>query len=253
MLSFFQTIDGKACMKLETRNLSYRYGETQALDGLSLTVEPGQLVAVIGLNGAGKTTLLHCLSAVLVPQQGTVLCDALPLKRSDIPLRRRIFFIPDTPQLFFDRTVIQNLSVIARIYGVDTPDAPERAIAILRELDMLPHAYKPVAELSRGQQYKVALTALTLADPDLWLLDEPFAAGMDPLGNAFLRQQIRNATSRGKTVLYTTQLPEIAEPFSDRIAVIHQSRLRAFSPAADIRAQFNTLEAFFQSLRDPPQ
>ncbi|MCL1920255.1 MAG: ABC transporter ATP-binding protein [Kiritimatiellaeota bacterium] len=244
-------------MKLDIENLSYRYTATPALDGVSLSVAAGQLVTVIGLNGAGKTTLLRCLSTLTVPQRGTIFCDGQPLARSDIALRRRIFFIPDTPQLFPDRTVIQNLAVISRIYGADTPDAPERAIRTLRELDMLPHAYTPVRELSRGQQYKTALTALVLVDADLWLLDEPFAAGMDPLGNAFLRKQIRAATARGKTVLYTTQLPELAEQFSDTLAVLHQARLCAFAPVADITAQFkgapDALEAFFQSLRDPPQ
>ena len=242
-------------MKLEVRNLSFSYREVQALDNISLVVEPGRLVSVIGLNGAGKTTLLHCLSTLLVPPQGTILCDDQPLRRSDIPLRRRIFYIPDTPALFYDRTVIQNLSAIARIYAADAPDAPERAIALLRELDMLPYVYTPASELSRGQQYKAALAALILADPDLWLLDEPFAAGMDPLGNAFLRQQIRAATARGKTVLYTTQLPELTEQFSDALAVLHQGRLRAFAPVADLREPFkdapNPLEAFFLSLRNP--
>ena len=242
-------------MKIEITNLSFRYGDVRALEDVSLSVGAGQLVTVIGLNGAGKTTLLHCLSAVLVPPQGIILCDGQPLKRSDIPLRRRIFFIPDTPQLFYDRTVVQNLAGISHIYGTDTPESPERAIGILRELDMLPYVYTPVSQLSRGQQYKVALTALVLTDPDLWLLDEPFASGMDPLGNAFLRQQIRGATARGKTVLYTTQLPELAEQFSDALAVLHGGRLRAFAPAVDIKARFpdaaDPLEAFFLSLRNP--
>ena len=242
-------------MKIDIDNLSYRYREACALDGISLTVEPGCLVAVIGLNGAGKTTLLRCLSTLIVPRQGTILCDNRPLKRTDMALRQRIFFIPDVPELFPDRTVIQNIAVIARIYDADTPEAPQRAIDILRELDMLPYAYTPVAELSRGQHYKVALTAMILADADLWLLDEPFASGMDPLGNAFLRRHIRNATARGKTVLYTTQLPELAEQFSDRLAVLHEGKLRAFSAVADIQARFSDsptpLEAFFQSLRTP--
>ena len=236
-------------MKLEINDVSFRYREAQALEGVSLTVEPGQLVTVIGLNGAGKSTLLRCLATVLIPQKGEILCDGKALRRSDIELRRRIFFIPDVPELFTDRTVVQNLAVIARIYGVDTPEAPQRAIDILRELDMLPYIYTRVSELSRGQQYKVALTAMVLADADLWLLDEPFASGMDPLGNSFLRQRIRNATSRGKTVLYTTQLPEIAEPFSDRVAVLHHARLSAFSPTAALQP----LEAFLHSLRDTPQ
>ena len=240
-------------MNLEIKNLSFRYCNTLALDNISLSIDSGKLVTVIGLNGAGKTTLLYCLSTLLIPQKGTILCDGRILKRSDIPLRRRIFFIPDAPQLFFDRTVIQNLAVITRIYNADSPEAPQRAIDILRELDMLPYVYTSVSQLSRGQLYKVALTAMILADTDVWLLDEPFASGMDPLGNAFLRRQIRDATSHGKTVIYTTQLPEIAESFSDYIAVLHHAQLREFSPTADILAQFkdapNALEALFHSLK----
>ena len=240
-------------MKIEITELSFRYGDVVALGGVSLTIGGGQLVTVIGLNGAGKTTFLHCLSTLLVPPQGNILCDGQPLRRSDIALRQRIFCIPDVPQLFPDRTVVQNLAVISRIYGADTPDAPQRAIDTLRELDMLPYVYTPVSELSRGQQYKVALTAMVLADADLWLLDEPFSAGMDPLGNAFLRQQIRGATARGKTVLYTTQLPELAEQFSDRLAVLHHGKLRAFASVTELQAQFpdapSPLEALFQSLR----
>jgi len=240
-------------MKLKIQNLFYRYAKTPALDGVTMEVEDGRVVAVIGLNGAGKTTLLRCLSTLAVPQRGNILCDGAALLRSDIPLRRRVFFIPDVPQLFYDRTVFQNLAAISRIYGKDTPDAPQRAFDILRELDMLPCVNKPVAELSRGQCYKVALTALLLVDPGLWLLDEPFASGMDPLGNAFLRAQIRESVARGNTVLYTTQLPEIAEPFSDRVAVLHNARLRSFLTTAEIRSQFlgapNALEAFLHSLR----
>ena len=232
-------------MKLEIKNITYRYAKTPALDDVSMEVEAGKIVAVIGLNGAGKTTLLRCLSTLAVPQRGRIVCDGADLKRSDIALRRRIFFIPDTPALFYDRTVIQNLAAISRIYGVDTPDAPQRAINILRELDMLPCVYKRVEELSRGQQYKVALTALVLADPGLWLLDEPFASGMDPLGNAFLRAKIRDAAARGSTILYTTQLPEIAEPFSDCVAVVHHARLHAFSPTSEVMP----LEAFLHTLR----
>ncbi|MCL1910065.1 MAG: ABC transporter ATP-binding protein, partial [Kiritimatiellaeota bacterium] len=168
-------------MFISISNLSFRYAKTKALDDVSLDIDHGQLVTVIGLNGAGKTTLLHCLATLLVPRNGEILCDGKPLKRSEIELRRRIFYLPDTPQLFTDRTVVQNLAVISRIYGADTPDAPQRAIDILRELDMLPFVHKTINELSRGQAYKVALTALALTDPDLWLFDEPFASGMDPL------------------------------------------------------------------------
>ncbi|MCL1887403.1 MAG: ABC transporter ATP-binding protein [Kiritimatiellaeota bacterium] len=236
-------------MKIDVRHISHRYKKEDVLDDVTFTAGPGEIVAVIGLNGAGKTTLLRCLSTVAVPRQGEILCDGRPLVRSDIALRRRVFFLPDTPQLFAGRTVVQNLAAITRIYRADTPEAPRRAIEILRELDLLARANTPVHELSRGQQYKTALTAAVLADPDVWLLDEPFASGMDPLGYAFLRGRLRDAAARGRTVLYTTQLPEVAEPFSDRVAVLHGARLRALETVADIRSRHGGLEAFLQSLR----
>lgn len=243
-------------MHVELSNASRRYGKVRALDEVSLQLAAGQLVAVLGLNGAGKTTLMRCLSGIVGLDGGSLLFDGQPYRRDDLSLRRRIFFLPDFPLLFWERSIVHNLSVILRLYEKDDAAAPERAMAVLRELDLLPLAHSPVATLSRGQVHKTALAALLLVDPDLWLLDEPLSSGMDPLALSFFRREALAAVARGRTVVYSTQLLDVAERFSDRIAVLHEGRLRAWAGLEELRRDAqdagNPLESLFRKLREPP-
>ena len=243
-------------MKVELRNVTRRFGRIRALDDVTLSLAPGALVAVLGLNGAGKTTLLRCLAGVLAPDRGAVYFDNHKLHRADLPLRRRFFFLPDFPLLFWDRSVIHNLSIILRLYEKDDDSAPRRAMDVLRELDLLPLANRPVGTLSRGQMYKTALAALLLVDPELWLLDEPLASGIDPLAVSFFKQATREAIARGRTVIYSTQLLEVAERFADRLVVLHEGRIRAAASLEELRAvagdPSNPLEELFRKLRETP-
>jgi ABC-type multidrug transport system ATPase subunit len=111
--------------------------------------------------------------------------------------------------------------------------------------------------LSRGQIYKTALIGMIVADPELWLLDEPLASGMDPLGLTAFRRHAREAVQRGRTVIYSTQLLDAVERFSDRVGVIHQGKMRAFDSIAVLRerigASDNVLEELFIKLRQEVQ
>jgi ABC-2 type transport system ATP-binding protein len=227
-----------------------------ALDKGAFPLSGGPRVAVLGLNGAGKTSLMRCLSGIVGLDEGSLLFDGQPFRRDDLPLRRRIFFLPDFPLLFWERSVVHNLSVILRLYEKDDAAAPERAMAVLQELDLLPLAHSPVATLSRGQIHKTALAALLLVDPDLWLLDEPLSSGMDPLALSFFKREARAAVARGRTVVYSTQLLDVAEQFADRVAVLHEGRLRAWTGLEDLRKDAqdsgSPLECLFRKLREQP-
>jgi len=110
-------------------------------------------------------------------------------------------------------------------FGLDLPDGAEVA-RILGQLNLFPLAGMPLGTMSRGQLYKSGLAALFVVDPELWILDEPMASGMDPMGIATFKKAAKEAAARGRTVLYTTQILEIAEKFSDRIAVLDHGGLR---------------------------
>ncbi|HVU32266.1 MAG TPA: ABC transporter ATP-binding protein, partial [Opitutaceae bacterium] len=166
-------------MNVELQQLSKRYGAVHALDRVSLNLGPGQIVAVIGLNGAGKTTLLRCLAGIVAPTSGMVRYDAQPFLRRDLSLRRRLLFLPDFPPMFGHMTALQHIALLLRLYERETDNLDDRIIGNLREFDLLPLAEARLGTLSRGQLYKVALTALLAVAPELWLLDEPFASGLD--------------------------------------------------------------------------
>ncbi len=241
-------------MNVELRGLVKTWGRTRALDNVSLTLAPGQIVCLLGANGAGKTTLLCTIHGLIAPDAGGVWLDGRPFRRSDLELRRRMFFLADASGLFADQSVLRNLAVILRLYDADRPENEARVLSIMGELDLLPLAREPVGTLSRGQAYKVGLAALLAADPELWLLDEPFAAGLDPAGIDALKRHARAAAARGRTIIYSTQLLEVAERFADRACVLHQGRVHACDTLAVLREraadQDNPLQEMFRKLRE---
>ncbi len=222
-------------MNVELSAVEKIYGRTRALDRVTLSLMPGQIVAVLGSNGAGKTTLLRCLAGLIRPDRGEVTYDGEHFSTENLTLRRRLFFLPDFPPHFAGEPVLRNLGLMLRIYEADGDAAPERVIHWLRAFDLLDLAEAPVESLSRGQAYKVALISLLIIDPDLWLLDEPLASGMDPHGLSVFKSEARAAAARGRTILYTTQVLEAAERFSDRVCILHEGEVRIFDTLQSLR------------------
>ena len=203
-------------MRTIVENVSKSYGRLRALDGVSLSVEPGQIVAVLGPNGAGKTTLLRCLAGIVAPDRGRILYDNEVFRRGRVDLRRRFAFLPDVPVVFHHLTVLRHIGMALRLYERDTEGLEERVLQLLRDFDLLTMVDTPFFGLSRGQAYKGALAAIMAVDPEVWLLDEPFASGMDPNGITMFKRHAREAARQGRSILYSTQILDIAEVFSDR-------------------------------------
>lgn len=215
-------------MVVETRQLSKRFGRVRALKDVSFASREGEVIALVGLNGAGKTTLLRCIAGLAAPDKGSVSFDGVAFTRDQLEVRRRVMFLGDFPVFFPDRTVLRNIGIILNLYQAATAGIEDRVQSLLREFDLLQYAMQCVHLLSRGQGYKAALAALLAVDPQLWLLDEPFASGMDPLGLAVLRKHLRMAAARGRTVIVSTQIIEVVEKVADRVAILEDGALRAF-------------------------
>jgi ABC-2 type transport system ATP-binding protein len=241
-------------MHISVRALSKTYGPTRALHDLSLEVGPGEVVALVGPNGAGKTTLLRCLAGIAAPDNGSIFYDDEPFSRHRLDQRRRFAFLPDMPVVWAGKTVVQHIGLVLRLYGTDTTNVEERVVELLRDFDLLPLAENRLHELSRGELYKATLVAFLAVGPELWLLDEPFGAGMDPHGITALKRHLRDAAGRGQTVLYSTQLLEVAERFSDRVCIIHHGQVHAYDRTELLRPLVagaeGPLEALFRQLRE---
>jgi ABC-type multidrug transport system ATPase subunit len=222
-------------MRIGLRNLTKRYKSTTALDGVSLEIPAGSIVAVIGLNGAGKSTMLRAMAGVITPSEGTIEYDGTRFSRDDLALRRRMFWMPDMPILRGDFNAIEHIAMMVKAYQVPVDDALESTIIdTLARLDILQHAGVPLQTLSRGQLYKAALTAMHAVAPDLMLLDEPFASGIDPRAQAVVREMAAALTARGGTFVYTTQIPEIVARFADMVCVLDHGRFAALVSRADL-------------------
>lgn len=242
-------------MKIALRNIDKSYGRVHALDDVTLDIEPGQIISLLGVNGAGKTTMLRCLSGIVVPDRGEILFDEEDFRRSRTDLRKRLHFLPDFPFFYPRVSLLQHIGLVAKAYEKAEAGTEQRVVELLEEFDLLPLIKSPVAKLSRGQQYKAGLIAMAIADPELWLFDEPFASGMDPLGLSAFRRLIRDASRRGRTVIYSTQLLELAESFSDRVCVINGGKIHAFDTMFSLTesskaAPGAVLEHLFTQLRD---
>ena len=164
-------------MHIKLEAVTKRYGRLRALEDISLTIEPGEIVAALGSNGAGKTTLLRCLCAIAAPDRGRVLFDGEPFHRGRVDLRQKLLFLSDFPIVFPQLTVARHIAMILGLYGKDGGESAEAVTQHLYGLDLLPTVDTVVGQLSRGQIYKVALATLLSIDPELWLFDEPFARG----------------------------------------------------------------------------
>jgi ABC-type multidrug transport system ATPase subunit len=238
-------------MKIELRSLSKAYGRVQALDRVSLDVLPGQIVALLGANGAGKTTLLRCLAGIAAPDGGSIVYDEEHFLRDNLKLRRQISFLPDFPVVFYEMTVLRHIGMVLRLYGVNNEAIERHVLELLKEFDLLTVAENPLNSLSRGQIYKAALVAMIAANPKLWLLDEPFASGMDPHGINAFRDRARAAVREGRTVIYSTQILDVVEKFSDSVCILQKGEVRAFDSVMLLEKNGGAgLDEIFRQLRE---
>lgn len=242
-----------ATTHIELTNLTKRYRSIAALSDVSATIAPGQIVAVVGANGAGKTTLLRCLAGVAAPTRGEVRYDGQVFHREQIDVRKKFAFLPDVPVIYPEMTVLQHMAMVLRLYETKRQGLAAMVLELLRDLDLVPLAESRLKRLSRGQTYKAALAAVIAVDPDVWMFDEQFASGIDQSGLSVFRRRARHAAARGRTILYTTQLLELAEQFADRVMVLHQGELRVFDDIEALRrrdgGKSGVLERVFSELR----
>ena len=205
---------------IELKEVWKRFGRQDVLSGVNWQAEGGELVALMGVNGAGKTTVLRILSGLVGPEKGEVLIEGRKLTRDEVELRRLFYFLGDEPSLFPEHSAIVNLGIMVKLWKLERPGYEDIAAEWMERFGILPLRDKPVGTMSRGQRYKVALVILATLRPPIWLLDEPFASGMDAQGLRALRQLIREALAEDVVVIFSTQLIEMVRGFASRVTVM---------------------------------
>jgi ABC-2 type transport system ATP-binding protein len=204
---------------LDIRLLRKSYGTLVAVDGVSFSVERGQLVGLLGPNGAGKTTTVSMIAGLITPEQGEVLVDGARLSGDTDPKKRRIGLVPQDLALYDELSARANLRFFGALYGLSGA-ALDRAISSTLELvGLADRVNDRVGKYSGGMKRRLNLAAGLLHDPDILLLDEP-TVGVDPQSRNAIFDNLELLKSRGKALLYTTHYMEEVERLADRIVVM---------------------------------
>ena len=234
---------------LSCRQVTKRYGRTLALDGVSLEVAAGEMVALLGPNGAGKSTLLQLLTGLFVADAGEVQVLGADMRRHPVAALARIGVVFQQPALDLNLSVRASLRFHADLHGLPRAVARQRIDALLGRFGLSDVASHTARSLSGGNRRKVELLRALLHEPRLLLMDEA-TVGLDPASRAqLLADVLRIRDERGLGVLWATHLVDEAAR-AQRVVVLHQGRVRfEGSPAALCRAQSaDTLEAAFLRL-----
>ncbi len=216
---------------LELIDLRRRYGDVVALDGLSFSVEPGQMFGFVGPNGAGKTTAMRIVLGVLTPDSGEVRWRGAPI---DLAGRARFGYMPEERGLYPKMRVRDQLEYFALLHGVPKARAAAAAQDWMERLEVAGHAGDRVEALSLGNQQRVQLGAALVHDPELLVLDEPFS-GLDPVGVDVLSGVLGELAQSGVPVLFSSHQLELVERLCESVAIVKDGRLVASGAVADLR------------------
>ncbi len=218
-------------MALVIEDLHKRFGAVEALDGISFSVQPGEVFGFLGANGAGKTTTMRIVLGLMKADSGTVTWGGRPVH--DWP-RRTWGYMPEERGLYAKMPVVDQLVHFASLYGIPRSRARADARAWLARFRIGDKADSRLETLSKGNQQKVQYIATILHGPDLLLMDEPFV-GLDPVNVAMLKAAFLEMRDQGKTLVFSTHQLDQAEELCDSVAVIDHGRLVTTGSTRDVR------------------
>ena len=232
---------------VELDRVTRRFGDLVAVDEVSLTVQRGEIVGLLGHNGAGKTTLIRVINGLLSPHGGRVRVHGLDPATHGSEVRRRSGVLTEYPALDTFLTARENLEVYAAICGVAPAVAAERIRRLLSRLGLQDKRDEQAGRLSAGLKQRVALARGLVHSPELLLLDEP-TTNMDPLAAREVRDLIRAAVrEEGGTVLLSTHNLAEAEELCDRVAILREGRLLRLGPPAVLRRELGRVDGIVLS------
>ena len=236
---------------IEAKGLVKRYGKTIALDGLDLTAERGQVLAVLGPNGAGKTTFVRAIATLLRLDEGELRVAGRDVRTEPAGVRRLIGLAGQFAAVEQAMTGRENLEMVARLFGQDVKTAKANANKVLEQMGLTEDADRLVRTYSGGMKRKLDLGASLVGEPRLLLLDEP-TTGLDPRSRVDLWESIRSLVDRGTDVLLTTQYLDEADHLSSHIVIIDHGKAVASGTPTELKrkAGRNVIEAHVRERDD---
>lgn len=220
---------------IECEDLSKKYnGSFWAVDGVSLRVQPGQILALLGQNGAGKTTTVRMLTALISPTRGWARVAGYDVVRQPQEVRANVGVLTEQHGLYMRMTGEEYLEFFGKVYGLDAETRRKRSQYLLEYFGLTDAARKRCGEYSKGMKQKLALARALIHDPSVLLLDEPTSA-MDPESAQLVRNEIARLRSSKRTIIICTHNLAEAEALADEIAIIYRGRILLNGPLDELK------------------
>lgn len=230
---------------LRIENLTKKYGDFTAVDGLTLEIPSGEICAFIGHNGAGKTTTLKCAIGIHTFDEGEIYIDGISVKNDPLTAKARTAYIPDNPDIYEFLTGIQFLNLIADIYGVSAEDRNAKINDLADRFELTSALATRVGSYSHGMKQKLVIISAFLHSPRLIMMDEPFV-GLDPKASHILKELMHEHCAEGGSIFFSTHVLDVAEKLCDRVAIIKGGKLIKQGTMDDVLGDASLEEVFLE-------
>jgi len=221
---------------VEVNHIVKAYADKAAVDDLSFSVAQGEIFGLIGPNGAGKTTTIRMMMDIIKPDSGDVTIFGEKLSETS---KNRLGYLPEERGLYRKLTVMDSIVYLASLKGMDKHSAEEKADELLNQTGMLPHKRKKIEELSKGMGQIIQFIVTIIHDPQLVILDEPFA-GLDPVNTELLKRMFVDLRNQGKAVILSTHQMNQVEELCDRILMINNGRSVLYGNLTEIKSRYRS-------------
>jgi len=228
---------------IEVQHLTKRYGRVTAVDDVSFRVERGEILGFLGPNGAGKTTTMRILTGYMPASDGKAIVAGFDVFDQPIEAKRRTGYLPETPPLYPDMSVIEYLTFVAKIKGVAPAGRDQRVKAVMERTRIADMANRQCGKLSKGYKQRVGLAQALIHNPDVLILDEP-TAGLDPKQIIETRQLIKELAGNHTIILSTHILPEVSQT-CQRVVIINKGRVVAVDTPDNLTARLRGSETMY--------
>jgi ABC-2 type transport system ATP-binding protein len=228
---------------IEVQHLSKRYGRIAAVDDVSFRVERGEILGFLGPNGAGKTTTMRILTGYMPATTGRAIVAGFDVFDQPIEAKRRTGYLPETPPLYPDMTVLEYLEFVAKVKGVAGPERKQRVKAVMERTRIDDVANRLCAKLSKGYRQRVGLAQALIHNPDVLILDEP-TAGLDPKQIIETRELVKELAGDHTVILSTHILPEVSQT-CQRVVIINKGHVVAIDTPDNLTARLRGSETMY--------
>jgi ABC-2 type transport system ATP-binding protein len=219
---------------LDAQGLTKRYGGTLALDKVSFRVQRGEILGYLGPNGSGKSTTVNIVVGLIEPTSGSVTLDGRTLSEDPTEYRKKIGYVPEEPYLYTHLTATEYLTLVARLRRLPLTAVEQTIPELLRLFQLHDSRYSTMAAFSKGMRQRVLLAAALLHNPDLLVLDEPFA-GLDVNAGLLFRALLGMLAADGRMILFSTHRLDMVEKLCSRVVILSSGRIAAEDNVATFR------------------